>query len=395
MPPTRVIRTFSILGADGAGKTALAEALLRLADAKKASPEGSTSRLDAEPEEKKRNFTLSLHPQSFEEGGRSFHVLDCPGFAAFLTEVEWALQVTDGAVLAVSAADGAHNRAERTYDVLADGHPELRVGRQEDVHAGSEFHQADAFAAPEDVSLAHAAHDSAGQDPDDLPDDHPTSTVIDPDLVQLVVAGGLAVCGQEPAGAVLDARDVAIHRRAVHVYVERRQEDRDLRPVAGRRPPAVARPRDHHLPVGRRHDEPGIGGNASLRVAEEEREEPPERGERRGERVAARGDADGRRDERPRDEGIAGAVDLHRRTGSNALKASKRRASDRGSRLLALWEMSTKDLNRAPRGPRAAGRTRRCFAAVVVGSASIRLGLLGGRSVRLAPRQREPARPGL
>jgi elongation factor G len=126
MPTPRVIRTFSILGADGAGKTALAEALLRVADAKKASPEGSTSRLDAEPEEKKRNFTLSLHPQSFEEGGRSFHVLDCPGFAAFLTEVEWALQVTDGAVLAISAADGAHNRAERTYDVLADsGRPGL------------------------------------------------------------------------------------------------------------------------------------------------------------------------------------------------------------------------------------------------------------------------------
>jgi elongation factor G len=120
MATPRVIRTFSILGADGAGKTALAEALLRVADAKRASPEGSTSRLDSEPEEKKRNFTLSLHPQSFEEGGRSFHVLDCPGFAAFLTEVEWALHVTDGAFLAVSAADGAHNRAERPYDVLTD-----------------------------------------------------------------------------------------------------------------------------------------------------------------------------------------------------------------------------------------------------------------------------------
>jgi elongation factor G len=123
-----VIRTFSMLGADGAGKTALVEALLRVADAKRASPEGSTSRLDAEPEEKKRNFTLSLHPESFEEGGRAFHVLDCPGFAAFLTEVEWALQVTDGAFLAVSAADGAHNRTERTYDVLADsGRPAIGV----------------------------------------------------------------------------------------------------------------------------------------------------------------------------------------------------------------------------------------------------------------------------
>jgi elongation factor G len=120
MANARPIRTFSILGADGAGKTALVEALLRVADAKRASPEGSTSRLDAEPEEKKRNFTLSLHPESFEEGGRSFHVLDCPGFSAFLTEVEWALRVTDGAFLCVSAADGAHNRSERTYDVLAE-----------------------------------------------------------------------------------------------------------------------------------------------------------------------------------------------------------------------------------------------------------------------------------
>jgi elongation factor G len=128
MATPRVIRTFSIVGADGAGKTALVEALLRVADAKRASPEGSTSRLDAEPEEKKRNFTLSLHPESFEEAGRAFHVLDCPGFAAFLTEVEWALQVTDGAFLAVSAADGAHNRAERTYDVLADsGRPAVCV----------------------------------------------------------------------------------------------------------------------------------------------------------------------------------------------------------------------------------------------------------------------------
>jgi elongation factor G len=142
MANPRVIRTFSILGADGAGKTALVEALLRVADAKRASPEGSTSRLDAEPEEKKRNFTLSLHPESFEEGGRAFHVLDCPGFAAFLTEVEWALQVTDGAFLAVSAADGAHNRAERTYDVLAEsGRPGVCVVTRLD-HEQGDFQKA-------------------------------------------------------------------------------------------------------------------------------------------------------------------------------------------------------------------------------------------------------------
>ncbi len=138
----RIVRNIAIVGADGSGKTALVEAFLRLADARKASPEGSTSRLDSEPEEKKRNFTLSIHPESFEEGGRGFHVLDCPGFSAFLNGVEWALQVVDGAVLAVSAVDGAHNRAERTFDVLAEsGRPAVGVVARLD-HEQADFARA-------------------------------------------------------------------------------------------------------------------------------------------------------------------------------------------------------------------------------------------------------------
>jgi elongation factor G len=138
----RIARTFSILGADGAGKTALVEAFLRAADAKRASPEGSTSRLDADPEEKKRNFTLTIHPETFEEGGRVFNALDTPGFAAFINEAEWALQVSDGAVLVVSAVDGAHNRAERIFDVLADsGRPAIAVLGRID-HDQSDFRRA-------------------------------------------------------------------------------------------------------------------------------------------------------------------------------------------------------------------------------------------------------------
>ncbi len=142
MANNRIVRTFSIIGADGAGKTALVEAFLRLAEGKRASPEGSTSRLDADPEEKKRNFTLSIHPESFEEGGRVFHALDTPGFAAFINEAEWALQVSDGAVIAVSAVDGAHNRAERAYDALVDsGLPAVGViGRLD--HEQADFHKA-------------------------------------------------------------------------------------------------------------------------------------------------------------------------------------------------------------------------------------------------------------
>jgi elongation factor G len=140
--PSRVIRTFAIAGADGSGKTALVEAFLHLADPKRAAPDGSTSRLDAEPEEKKRNFTLSIHPETFEEGGREFNALDCPGFAGFLTEVEWALQVSDGALLVISAADGAHNRAERPFDVVAEsGRPTLGVLNRID-HEQADFARA-------------------------------------------------------------------------------------------------------------------------------------------------------------------------------------------------------------------------------------------------------------
>ncbi|HET7755095.1 MAG TPA: elongation factor G [Anaeromyxobacteraceae bacterium] len=139
MPTNRVIRTFAIAGADGAGKTALVEAFLHLADPKHASPDGSTARLDAEPEEKKRNFTLSIHPETFEDSERTFNALDCPGFAAFLTEVEWALQVSDGALLVVSAADPAHNRVERPFDVVAEsGRPTIGVvGRMD--HEQADF----------------------------------------------------------------------------------------------------------------------------------------------------------------------------------------------------------------------------------------------------------------
>jgi elongation factor G len=120
MPSNRTIRTFCITGADGSGKTALVEAFLHLADPKHAAPDGSTARLDAEPEEKKRNFTLSIHPESLEESGRTFNVLDTPGFASFMAEIDWALRVSDGALLVISAAEGAHNHAERHFDVLAE-----------------------------------------------------------------------------------------------------------------------------------------------------------------------------------------------------------------------------------------------------------------------------------
>jgi elongation factor G len=53
--------------------------------------------------------------------------------------VEWALQVSDGALLVVSAADPAHNKVERPFDVVADsGRPTLAVINRMD-HEQAEF----------------------------------------------------------------------------------------------------------------------------------------------------------------------------------------------------------------------------------------------------------------
>ena len=86
-------------------------------------------------------------------------------------------------------------------------HLQLGVRRQEDVHARSEFHQADPLAAFELLPFADAAHDPPREDADDLPDDDGLAVVVDPDLVQLVVVRGFVVRRQELARPVLDFRD--------------------------------------------------------------------------------------------------------------------------------------------------------------------------------------------
>jgi len=59
----------AIIAHDGAGKTALTEALLRHDAPARAGKDGSTSHLDAEPEEAKRNFTVATHVTFAEHDG--------------------------------------------------------------------------------------------------------------------------------------------------------------------------------------------------------------------------------------------------------------------------------------------------------------------------------------
>ena len=111
------IRNVAIIAHDGAGKTALTEAMLRHAAPARASKDGSTSHLDAEPEEAKRNFTVATHVTWAEHDGVLINVLDTAGFSDFLTDTDRSLAVVEGGMLLVSAVSGVKHQTEAHWDL--------------------------------------------------------------------------------------------------------------------------------------------------------------------------------------------------------------------------------------------------------------------------------------
>ncbi|MFL5424295.1 MAG: elongation factor G [Myxococcales bacterium] len=117
MLDSKQIRNVAIIAHDGAGKTALTEALLRHAAPARASKDGSTSHLDAEPEEAKRNFTVATHITWAEHEGVLLNLLDTAGFSDFLTDTDRSLAVVEGGILLVSAVSGVKHQTEAHWDL--------------------------------------------------------------------------------------------------------------------------------------------------------------------------------------------------------------------------------------------------------------------------------------
>jgi elongation factor G len=102
------IHNVCLIGHHGAGKTALAEALLAVTGTipRLGSVEKGTTVCDFEPEETQRQLSVSLAIAPFELDGIKVNVLDVPGYADFSSELAIALAVTDLAIVVVSATDG-------------------------------------------------------------------------------------------------------------------------------------------------------------------------------------------------------------------------------------------------------------------------------------------------
>jgi elongation factor G len=109
--------SFALVGHSGDGKTSLGEALLHRAGATPAlgSVGAGTSVLNFLPEEKERQTTITSAVFSFDHGGRHYTLVDTPGDSNFQADGQVALHALDGAVLVVSAVDGAKVGTDRMF----------------------------------------------------------------------------------------------------------------------------------------------------------------------------------------------------------------------------------------------------------------------------------------
>jgi elongation factor G len=126
--PSAKIRNVALIGHGGSGKTTLAEALLVVAGVltRAGRTEDGTTVCDFEPEELKRKISVSLALAPFLYEDCKINVIDTPGYADFVAEVEAGLSVADLAVLVVSAVEGVEVQTEETWRLATElGIPRL------------------------------------------------------------------------------------------------------------------------------------------------------------------------------------------------------------------------------------------------------------------------------
>ena len=111
------IRNLCLLGHAGNGKTSLAESMLYLTggtDRLGKVPDGNTV-CDYDPEEVKRQTTISLSVAPVEYNGCKINVLDTPGAFDFAGDAAEALQAADAAIIVCSAKSGMSVGAEKAW----------------------------------------------------------------------------------------------------------------------------------------------------------------------------------------------------------------------------------------------------------------------------------------
>lgn len=111
-------RSFALAGHGGSGKTSLAEAMLF--DNGQITRMGSTQAgntvSDFQSEEQKRQISISTSLMTMERGGKTFFMLDTPGYADFTGEMSAAIRVADMTVIVASSVSGVEVQTSRAWE---------------------------------------------------------------------------------------------------------------------------------------------------------------------------------------------------------------------------------------------------------------------------------------
>ena len=117
---TKKIRNIALMGHGNSGKTSLAESMLfatGVLDRLGRVTDGNTV-CDYDPEEIKRQITISSALAPVEFVGVKINVLDCPGYQDFVGEVLAAIRAVEAGLILCSAKDGLSVGAERCWKYL-------------------------------------------------------------------------------------------------------------------------------------------------------------------------------------------------------------------------------------------------------------------------------------
>ena len=127
------IRNVCLLGHSGNGKTALAESLLYMTgaiDRMGRCADGNTV-CDYDPEETKRQISISAAVAPLDYKGCRINLLDTPGAFDFAGEVVEALRAADAAVIVCSAKDGLSVGLEKAWILRGAEHAPLHLYLQD------------------------------------------------------------------------------------------------------------------------------------------------------------------------------------------------------------------------------------------------------------------------
>jgi len=116
------LRNIALVAHGGAGKTSLAEVMLYKAGVinRLGRVEDGNTTMDFEPEELKRQASISTGLFQFDWKKHIISIIDTPGDQNFFSDTKLCLQAADGAIVVVDAVDGVKVQTEQAWEFAGD-----------------------------------------------------------------------------------------------------------------------------------------------------------------------------------------------------------------------------------------------------------------------------------